>query len=438
MSQIQSAGDFLSMMRRRMAMIIVITLAGAAIAAVWVWQQPRIYEAIAVAQIESPTVSEPATVTPGGQSEAERRLRLLEQQLMARDNLRGLIERYGLYRDTDFSDIRKVAQLREAVRITQITDPNAAWGAPRTPTGMMITVQADDPEVAAEMANDFLDQLVALNRQRSSSAAQENLEFYKAEAARVEAEMATLEARIAEFKEKNAPYLPAAVTAQRSELSALKTTLLEIEQKLIELDGNRTRQRAEVIERQSALLKEQQALIQSRIGEIEDAIASAPEVERQSNILDRQLDQLKEQHTVLTRGATEAEMGQILTSQDQFERIEVLENALVPENPVSGSRKKKVALGTALSLMLGMAAAFLLEVMNPVIRTPAQLERELNVKAVIAIPKLTSKVERRRKKLIWVAVLLALLALIWAGAGMLKDAAIALLGQISRRSGTIQ
>lgn len=434
MGQIQSLGDFLNMMRRRIVLIMGAVLLGTAVSILWTLAQPRMYEAVAVAQIESPAVRDTAAAAPPqADTGVEHRLRLLEQRLMARDNLVAMIERYGLYDNTDQSMGLKVSSLRENVRITQITDPNAAYGVSRVPTGMMIRVDDSSPEVAAAMANDFLDQLVSLNRDRRSSAAEQNLTFFQAEAARVEAEMSALEARIAAFKEDNADFLPQGITAQREELATLKTTQLELEQKLIELDATRTRQRAEALERQTTLLRQQQKLIDTRIAEIEANIDSAPEVDRQYGILTRQLDQLKEQYGVITRRATEAEMGQQLTEQDQFERIEVLENALVPENPVSGSRKKMIALGAVLSLVLGMVAAFLLEALNPVIRTPAQLERQLNVKAVIAIPKLTTQQGRRRKTLLWTTVLAIVLAALWAGWGVLKEAVTALAGMIAGR-----
>ncbi|UYV38728.1 chain-length determining protein [Rhodobacteraceae bacterium D3-12] len=434
MGQIQSVGDFLNMMRRRIVLIIAVVLAGTAFSIWWTLGQPVTFEATAVAQIESPAVADPAAAGTTANNTVDHRLRILEQKLMARDNLSAMVARYGLYEGTGFSEGLKIATLRESVRITQITDPNAQWGAARIPTGMIISVNDSDAATAAAMANDFLEQLVTLNRQRRSTAALQNLEFFKTEATRLEAEMATLEGQIAAFKEKNGRYLPAGVAAQRDELGTLKATLLDIEQRLIELDASRTRQREEVIERQSGLLREQQALIQQRIDQIEAAIASAPEVDRQFGILTRKLDQLSEQYAVITRGATEAEMGQLLTSQEQFERIEVLENALVPENPVSGSRKKKVALGAMLSAVLGVGLAFVLEMMNPVIRTPAQLERQLNVKAVIAIPNLTSPGEQRRKKLIWIAVLAGLAALLWSFAGLVKEGIGQLVNLLSSRA----
>jgi len=433
MGQIQSLADFLNMVRRRTVLIVAVMMMGTALTIWWTLGQPKIYEATAVAEIESPTVQDTASTAPRTTNGADHRLRILEQKLMARDNLAGIVQRYDLYSNTSFSLGLKVATLREAVRLTQITDPNAAFGTARVPTGMMITVTHPEAMLSAELANDFLDQLVNLNRERRTSATQQNLTFFQAEADRVEAEMSALEARIAAFKEQNAAYLPAGIASQRDELGALKTTLLELEQRFIELEASRSRQRDEVVERQSALLWEQEALIQGRIDQIESNIAGAPEVDRQFGILNRQLEQLQEQYTVITRRATEAEMGQQLVNQDQFERIEVLESALVPENPVSGSRKKKVALGAIMSAVLGVGLAFLLETMNPVIRTPAQLERQLDVKAVISIPKLTSDNNKRRKRVFWMVVLAALLAVIWSTATALKNGVTSVMGMIAGR-----
>lgn len=422
------------MVRRRILLIVAVIIAGTAFSVWWTLGQPRVYEATAVAQIESPTVTEPTSViTPGGGgNNIEQRLRLLEQQLMARDNIVAMVERYDLYADTGFTLNRKVAQLRESTRIVHITDPNASFGVPRVPTGMMITVSDTSAMTSADLANDFLNQLVTLNRERRSLAAEENLAFFRAEAERVQVAMAALETQIAEFKESNAPYLPAGVAAQRDELQTLKSTLLEIEQKLIELEATRTRQRAEVIERQSRLLREQQALIQKRIDEINAAIAAAPEVDRQFGVMSRELEQLQEQYTVITRRATEAEMGQILTAQDQFERVEVLETALVPENPVSGSRKKQVALGAFLSGVAGLGLALLLEMMNPVIRTPAQLERTLGLEALVSIPRIKNEESRRRKRMIWLTIIAALAAAAWAWWGFFREFGTNLLGFLTR------
>ena len=433
MGQIQSLGDFVSMVRRRFWLIALVVILGTLGSIYWALGQKKIYEATAVAQIEAPTIVD-AGVRAGASTSIEQRLRLLEQQLMARDNLLEIIKKFGLYADAPVSQNQKVNTLRGSARLMQITDPNAGWGAARTPTGMLITVSDTDPEMAALLANEFLQGLLQLNNRRQSAAASEQLSFFRAEQGQVEADIAALEQRIAEFKELNALYLPAGIAAQRDEMTELRSSQLALDQSLIELEASGTRQRASVIERQRALISEQQQLIRSRIAEIEDAMARAPEVERQFSLLEREQEQLKAQFTAITTRASSAEMSQALESQNQFERIEVLETALVPENPISGSRKKKVIMGFMVSGLLGLGLAFVLELMRPVIRTREHLERHLNVKAVVAIPRIETPRGKKNKKLVRAAFLVGLLALIPLLYGLLRDGIGGLLGLLQRRS----
>lgn len=433
MGQIQSLGDFVSMVRRRFWFIALVVLLGTLGSIYWALGQKKIYEATAVAQIEAPTIVD-AGGRAGASTSIEQRLRLLEQQLMARDNLLAIIKKFGLYSDAPVSQNQKVNTLRSSARLMQITDPNAGWGAARTPTGMLITVSDTDPEMAALLANEFLQGLVELNNRRQSAAASEQLSFFRAEQGQVEADIAALEQRIAEFKERNALFLPAGIAAQRDEMTELRSSLLALDQNLIELEASGTRQRASVIERQRALITEQQELIRSRIAEIEEAMARAPEVERQFSLLEREQEQLKAQFTAITTRASSAEMSQALESQNQFERIEVLETALVPENPISGSRKKKVIMGFMASGLLGLGLAFALELMRPVIRTREHLERHLNVKAVVAIPRIETPRGKKNKKLVRAALLVGLLALIPLLYGLLKDGLGGLLGLLQRRA----
>jgi len=411
MGQIQSLGDFVSMVRRRFWLISCVVLLGTLGSIYWALEQKKIYEATAVAQIEAPTIVDAGT-RAGASNSIEQRLRLLEQQLMARDNLTNIIKKFGLYAGTPLSPGQKVNTLRNSARLVQITDPNAGWGAARTPTGMLITVSDTDPEIAALLANEFLQSLLDMNNRRQSVAASEQLSFFRAEQLQVEADISALEVRIADFKERNGLYLPAGIAAQREELTELRSTLLTLDQSLIELEASGTRQRASVIQRQRGLIGEQQDLIRSRIGEIEEALARAPEVERQFNLLEREQEQLKSQFTAITQRAASAEMSQALETQNQLERIEVLETALVPENPISGSRKKKVLMGFAASGLLGLALAFVMELFHPVIRTREHLERQLNVKAVVAIPKIQTPQGKRKSSLMRVALLVGLVALI--------------------------
>ena len=64
-------------------------------------------------------------------------------------------------------------------------------------------------------------------------------------------------------------------------------------------------------------------------------------------------------------------------------------------------------------MMVGVGLVYLMELRNPVIRTEAQLERLLGLRAVAVIPNVQVKRERVLKRMIWVtgafvAILLAM------------------------------
>ena len=116
-------------------------------------------------------------------------------------------------------------------------------------------------------------------------------------------------------------------------------------------------------------------------------------------------------------------MGQALEDRQQSDRFEVLETALVPEVPASQSRRKLAIMGGVASIIAGFALAFIVEMLNPVIRSADQMERMLGMQPVVAVPYVQSRGERRRRGLGLLAMLVALGAAIWAvlrfGGGMI-------------------
>ncbi len=419
MGQFNSLDDILGVLRRRFVLILGITLIGAALSLVYATSLPRSYEASATIQIE---LSDLANSTSGQSTgnRAKYRLNLIKQQLMARQSLLDVIDALGLFADTPMSDSKKVDALRKAVTIEQILDPADAWRPDAVPSGLTITVRLGDPEAAARVANTFLDLIVRQSEERRQAQAHQALSFFEKEAARVEAKISALEAEIADFKQQNAQVMPDGISALRTQLATLNNTELEIERQLIGLKANAGRVREDVLTRQIEDLEVQRDLVKGRIADIEAALATAPEVEREYARLTRELTQLQEQLGAITRRRADAEMEQALEANQVSERFEVLERALVPEYPVSPSRKKIALAGTALFFLAGAALAILLEMLNPAIRTAAQMERELGIAPIVAIPVIESggRASRWRGKWAWIGLALAAAAaVIWALAG---------------------
>jgi len=401
--QIRTVGEFIGVIRRRFFWMALIVAVGTLGAIYYALQQPSLYETHAALQIESASVASQGTgpaVTTNG---AAHRLTLIEQRLMARDSLVRVVDKLELFSDIPFVPLNeKVNALRSSVEIVQIKDGAQAWQPNITPSGMLITVRFGDPELAAKIANEFLGSVLEENRKRKEERSEGALAFFSSEEERIGKEILRVEEQVALFKSANSDALPSGIASQRDQLSTLRETDLEIDREIIAASSNTSRQRQSVVDLQVTRLEEQKLLIQQRINRIEAVLFAAPEVERELGALNRELRSLQDQYSVITTGRAEAEMGQLLETADQSERFVVLETALVPEYPVSPSRKKIAMLGFVASGFLACLFALGLEMINPAIRTTAQLERQLGLQPVVSIPYVSTTWEQRRRKLMWI------------------------------------
>lgn len=157
------------------------------------------------------------------------------------------------------------------------------------------------------------------------------------------------------------------------------------------------RRQAEMLDSQIALLEEQRRELGRRRAEIESSLQLTPTVETTLAKLERRRDALLEQYASIIQKRAEAETGERLEASRQAERFEVLESALTPEDPVSPSRRKVFALGAAAALAGAFGLAFLLETLNPAIRTSAEFQRQLQIAPLAAIPHVRTRRERRMR-----------------------------------------
>lgn len=411
MGHLVSPRALLRVIWRRLLVIILILAIGMASSVWFALSRPKLFEATAVIQIEAPEVAEQLA----GQAmmvNSNSQLDLIQQKLMSRDNMVAVIDRFGLF-PGDMPLTEKVFLLRESITIIELVDPTQSWRPDVQPSGLVITVRLDDAQLAADVANDFLNSILTEAQSRSEGRAARTLAFFVSEEARVSEEISQVEAIIAEFKGVNLDSLPDNIASQRERLTRLTDTQIALDQQLIELQTQSDRLREDELERQVALLEQQRSLIAENIARIEEAIAAAPIIERRLSALNRQLEQLNTEYEVVTQRRTEAAMTQLLEEQDQAERFEVLETAIPPEYPVSASRRKIALAGGVATVVFALAAAMLLELSSGKIRTAAQLERQLGVRPVIIIPNLTTRRAKRNRLLKLGAFLIALLGLVW-------------------------
>jgi uncharacterized protein involved in exopolysaccharide biosynthesis len=396
MGPIQTLEDLIGMIWRRRVLILIVTLLGTLLAAVYAKSRPDIYEAAAVIQVELPAVIQ------GGQAVAQtinplQVMQTIEQRLTTRDMMLALIDRHGLQAEFDGLSLEeRVAAIRSAIQFQSVS--NATGGGL---SAILITARAATAAHAARIANDLAQSVLDMGAQGKKASADANFAFFKQEEGRVWEQLTNLEREVAAYREENRDVLPASREARQDEITALKNDLRALDQEIAGLQNEEGRLRAAQVSRATdrrrlddivqrlEILTAQRGPLEARQQVLEASLVRAPEVDRALSGYERQLRQLQDQYTVVSQRLAEAETARRLAENQQTERFSMLERAIEPEYPLGSGGKKLVVAGGLGSIGLALALAFLLEAMHPAIRTSAQMRRELNITPIVAIPEVT-------------------------------------------------
>ncbi|MCR9125429.1 MAG: DUF874 domain-containing protein [Rhodobacteraceae bacterium] len=407
MGPIYTPADFIDMVRRRFWVILAVLVIGSAVSVGYALMQTHLYRSAEVIQIARPKIADdlaPSTVA----GSSARRLQLIQQQIMTRATLLEIVDSYGLFQDQpDLTLTEKVIQLREAVSIDGVAAAREGFTDDGTISVLTITATMPTPELAQAIASEFSQRTLRLSDQTRIEQAEATLEFFARQEQQMEEEIVALESRIARFQAENNLISPSALDSLMLELAGIRDSLLEIERQKItlqrQIEGVDLTARQETIDRRIADLRaqlegleEQRALLEQRANRLEAEMETSPELARIQAEYDRQLELLQTRLAEIVARRSDAEVGFRLESQQQAERLLVIEPAALPDYPVTTSRKRMAAIGAAISLFLGLVVAFLLELRHPVIRTAAQMKREIGLAPVVSIPFLDTGRKRRR------------------------------------------
>ena len=397
MGPIQTLSDLFDMTRRRAGLLLAITGLSAIVSVIFALNQPHIYASSEVLQIERPRITDelaPSTV----QGSSARRLQLIEQQLMARDAVLTTIRDHGVFADMpSLTDSEKVALFRESVTITGVVAAREGAVDDGTISALTITAQLGSPEVAQAVAHALGTQTIELSAAARRAQTRATLDFFIGEEQALVQAIAELESEIASFRTRNDLSITGQIEFQQAEMGSLNQAILDVERSRIAvqreldtLDPAVTRaanqRRIAQLQAQVQTLDEQYAYFQQRAVDMRQALASSPEIERKISIFERRLQQYQDQLELISARRADAEIGNRLEMNRQAERLEILEPAALPDYPLAPSRKKIALLGTVAGAIAAFVLAFLLELRHPVVRSAAQMQRELGILPAISIP----------------------------------------------------
>jgi uncharacterized protein involved in exopolysaccharide biosynthesis len=373
---------------------VLVASAGMAVALIW----PPTYLAegkILVQSQQIPTELVRPTVT----NAAQERIQVIEQRLMTRDNLIAIIDKFHLFASQ--RSLMSVTQLVETMKKkTSIVTVNQELSFSRrsdNPT-IVFTVgfEDSDPALAAGVANELVTRILDEDIRDRTSRASDTTKFLSREMERLQAENAATEAKIAQAKEAQ---LAPNNSSTADPLAQLKAEYL---QKSAIYSTNHPQMKA---------LKRQMDAAEK---------VAAPVTSNQVNIdaLQSQQEAIQKNLEVASSKFAAAQLGEALERNQQSEKLQVLEQPAVPQEPVKPNRPKIVGISVLLALAAGGGLTLLLEMLDTTIRRSADIFSVFDSQLVVPVPYIVTKGEqlrtRRRIRLAIVAAALLLLLLLAA------------------------
>ncbi len=205
--------DYLDMIRRRRGTIwlvgAIIFVLGTAAAVFW----PATYQSTATVLVEEQEIP-PTLVQSTVTSYAAQRIQTIQQRVMTRANLLGIVDKYHLYADQRQyeTDDEILQDMQDDISMNMISanvvDPQT--GRPTVATiAFTVGFQGRDASVVQQVANQLTTLYLNENLKTSTEKASGTYQFLTGEADRVSKRIADLETQIAAFKQKHLNDLPA-------------------------------------------------------------------------------------------------------------------------------------------------------------------------------------------------------------------------------------
>ncbi|MEE4278045.1 MAG: Wzz/FepE/Etk N-terminal domain-containing protein [Halieaceae bacterium] len=213
----------IGVLKRRWPLIVIPSIIGVLITVTVAMLLPPVYSSTARILVESQQIpSELVRSTVAGG--AAERIQSIEQRLMTRQNLLEMAGRFAVFSNRgDLSPTDIVNRMRAATSIRAVEGTGGRrTRSNATVTTVEISFRSDRPGTAAEVAGEFLTQVLQQNVEQRSSRAAETADFFNREVERLSFELSAIEDRIAAFKRENAVSLPEALDGVRNELTALR------------------------------------------------------------------------------------------------------------------------------------------------------------------------------------------------------------------------
>jgi uncharacterized protein involved in exopolysaccharide biosynthesis len=379
------------LIKRRWAFFFIpfVFVASVGVGGAMLWPPTYLSEGTILVQSQQiPTELVRPTVT----SAAQERIQVIEQRTMTRDNLIAIADKFRLFPEKRqlMSATELVELMKNSTKIEAV-DPALDFKKQRSrpmenPTTIFsVGFEHSDPQTASRVANELVTRILSEDLRDRTSRASDTTKFLAREVQKLQADNASLDAKISQLRiAQGKPAVSGGVDQPTTLLGQLKAELAQ----------------------RSALYSERHPLIQSLKRQIEAMEkAVSPPVGVDAGVDTTNIDALVAQQEALqknldaaTAKLDAARLGESLEKDQQSEKLEVIEQPTVPQEPIRPKRLKVAGIAVLLAFMTGAGLAFVAEFTDKGIRRSNDLFGVVDSKLIVSIPYITTVAELRRRK----------------------------------------
>jgi len=239
----KSLADYLSVLRRRKGLLLIVFLLLFAVAAIVALTLPAVYRSTATILIKEQEIPQEfvrSTVT----SFADERIQVISQQVMTRATLLDLVDKYTLYgtaRQRETSE-EIIARMRRDIKLTPISadvTDRRSGSAVKSTIAFTLSydseVAANAQKIASELTTLYLNENVK-NRQQKAA---ETTSFLDEELARVSEYISEVEQRLADFKRRNQGSTPDLSMSNQFNSERIATELQRLDREMVFLQDRK-------------------------------------------------------------------------------------------------------------------------------------------------------------------------------------------------------
>jgi uncharacterized protein involved in exopolysaccharide biosynthesis len=225
---------YASILLKRLPIVVILTGLATALAAYVAVTLPATYRAEALLLVEAPQIPDDLASSTV-QNNAPEQLDIIQQRLLTRANLLDIANQLNVFPNRTSMVPDDVVDLMRAN-----TSFRAVFGRDRATT-LTISFAAENPTTTATVVNEYVTRVLEENVRLRTGLAEQTLDFFEQEVARLGEDLSRQSARILEFKNSNIGALPEGLEYRMSRQAMLMERRSQLERDLSSVQDMRDR-----------------------------------------------------------------------------------------------------------------------------------------------------------------------------------------------------